>query len=112
VDGEQLKLTVDQEVGGSSPPSCTRLAPQAPTTIRALLSAPSRLADQTVTAMRFLLFVTVAMGVLLWCGHGRAQPFEALQHGLDVRAPDGLVAQGADLAEAMRTLHIPSVTSL
>jgi CubicO group peptidase (beta-lactamase class C family) len=59
--------------------------------------------------MRFLLFVTVAIGVLLWCGHGRAQPFEALHHGLDIRAPDGLVAQGADLAEAMRTLHIPSV---
>ena len=59
--------------------------------------------------MRFPLFIVVAIGVLLSSGHLRAQPFEALQHGLDIHAPDGLVAQNADLAEAMRKLHIPSV---
>jgi hypothetical protein len=57
--------------------------------------------------MRFPLFIVVAIGVLLSSGHLRAQPFEALQHGLDIHAPDGLVVQNADLAEAM--LHIPSV---
>ena len=59
--------------------------------------------------MRFPLFIVVAIGVLLSSGHLRAQPFEALQHGLDIHAPDGLIAQNADLAEAMRKLHIPSV---
>ena len=59
--------------------------------------------------MRFPLFIVVAIGVLLSSGHLRAQPFEALQHGLDIHAPDGLVVQNADLAEAMRKLHIPSV---
>jgi len=59
--------------------------------------------------MRFPLFIVVAIGVLLSSGHLRAQPFEPLQHGLDIHAPDGLVAQNADLAEAMRKLHIPSV---
>ena len=59
--------------------------------------------------MRFPLFIVVAIGVLLSSGHLRAQPFEALQHGLDIPAPDGLVVQNADLAEAMRRLHIPSV---
>jgi CubicO group peptidase (beta-lactamase class C family) len=39
----------------------------------------------------------------------RAQPFDALQRGLDVHAPDGFSAQDVDLAEAMRKLHIPSV---
>jgi CubicO group peptidase (beta-lactamase class C family) len=58
--------------------------------------------------MRFPLFIVVAIGVLLSSGHLRAQPFEALQHGLDIHAPDGLVVQNADLAEAMRKLHIPS----
>ena len=58
--------------------------------------------------MRFPLFIVVAIGVLLSSGHLRAQPFEALQHGLDIHAPDGLIAQNADLAEAMRKLHIPS----
>jgi CubicO group peptidase (beta-lactamase class C family) len=59
--------------------------------------------------MRFPLFIVVAIGVLLSSGHLRAQPFEALEDGLDIHAPDGLVAQNADLAEAMRKLHIPSV---
>ena len=59
--------------------------------------------------MRFPLFIVVAIGVLLSSGHLRAQPFGALQHGLDIHAPDGLVVQNADLAEAMRKLHIPSV---
>jgi CubicO group peptidase (beta-lactamase class C family) len=58
--------------------------------------------------MRFPLFIVVAIGVLLSSGHLRAQPFEALEDGLDIHAPDGLVAQNADLAEAMRKLHIPS----
>ena len=52
--------------------------------------------------MRFPLFIVVAIGVLLSSGHLRAQPFEPLQHGLDIHAPDGLVVQNADLAEAMR----------
>ena len=66
------------------------------------------LADHTVHVMRFLLFVVVAAAALLLCGHSRAQPFEALEHGLDIHAPDGLIAQNADLAEAMRKLHVPS----
>ena len=59
--------------------------------------------------MRFPLFIVVAIGVLLSSGHLRAQPFEALQHGLDIHAPDGLIAPNADLTEPMRRLHIPSV---
>ena len=59
--------------------------------------------------MRFPLFIVVAIGVLLSSGCLRAQPFEALEHGLDIHAPDGLVVQNADLAKAMRKLHIPSV---
>ena len=59
--------------------------------------------------MRFPLFVVIATAALLWCGHLRAQPFETLQHGLDIRAPDGVSAQNVDLAEAMGKLHIPSV---
>jgi hypothetical protein len=47
----------------------------------------------TVTAMRFPLSMIVAIGVLLSCGHARAQPFEAIQHGLDIQAPGGLAAQ-------------------
>ena len=66
------------------------------------------LADHIVNVMRFLLFVVVAAAALLLCGHSRAQPFEALEHGLDIHAPDGLIAQNADLAEAMRKLHVPS----
>jgi CubicO group peptidase (beta-lactamase class C family) len=62
-----------------------------------------------MAAMRFPLLVIVAIAVLLWCGHVRAQPFEAIEQGLDIHAPDGPVAQNVDLAEAMRKLHIPSV---
>jgi CubicO group peptidase (beta-lactamase class C family) len=58
--------------------------------------------------MRFPLFIVVAIGFLLLCGHLRAQPFEALEQGLDLQPPDGLLAQNVDLAEAMRKLHIPS----
>ena len=59
--------------------------------------------------MRFPLFIIVTIGVVLLRGHVGADPFEALEHGLDIHEPDGLVAQNVDLAEAMRTLHIPSV---
>jgi CubicO group peptidase (beta-lactamase class C family) len=59
--------------------------------------------------MHLPLFIVVAIGVLLLCGHVRAQSFEPLQHGLDIQAPDSAVVQKVDLAEAMRKLHIPSV---
>jgi CubicO group peptidase (beta-lactamase class C family) len=59
--------------------------------------------------MAFRLFIIIAIAALLWCGHARAQPFDALQRGLDIHAPDGFSAQNVDLAEAMRKLHIPSV---
>jgi CubicO group peptidase (beta-lactamase class C family) len=59
--------------------------------------------------MRFSLFVIIATAALLAGGHARTQPFEALQHGLDIHAPDGLSAQNVDLTEAMGKLHIPSV---
>jgi len=59
--------------------------------------------------MRFPVFIVVAIGFLLLCGHLRAQPFEAIEHGLDIHAPGGVVAQNVDLAEAMGKLHIPSV---
>jgi CubicO group peptidase (beta-lactamase class C family) len=58
--------------------------------------------------MHFQLFITFAIGALL-CGHVRASPFEALEHGLNIHAPDGFSAQNVDLAEATRKLHIPSV---
>jgi CubicO group peptidase (beta-lactamase class C family) len=61
-----------------------------------------------MAAMRLPLIVSVAIAVLPLCGHVGAQPFDAIEHGLDIRAPDGLVAQNVDLAEAMRRLHIPS----
>lgn len=62
-----------------------------------------------MTVIRFSLFITSAIGMALLCGHVRADPFEVLQHGLDIHAPDGFSAQNVDLAEAMRTLYIPSV---
>jgi CubicO group peptidase (beta-lactamase class C family) len=59
--------------------------------------------------MRFSPFAVVATAIVLLGGPVCAQPFEALQRGLDIHAPDGFSAQDADLAEAMRKLHIPSV---
>jgi CubicO group peptidase (beta-lactamase class C family) len=59
--------------------------------------------------MRFPLFLVVlATAVGLRCGHSQSQPFAVLEHGLEIRAPDGFFAQNSDLAEAMRKLHVPS----
>ena len=60
-------------------------------------------------AIHFRPLMLVAIGLLLSCGHLRAQRFEALEHGLDVHPPDGVTAENIDLAAAMRTLHVPSV---
>jgi hypothetical protein len=43
VDGGHLKLTVDQEVGGSSPPSCTK------TWLRKLAKSPTMMSGQSTT---------------------------------------------------------------
>ena len=60
--------------------------------------------------MRLPLFLVVAAtGVGLLCGHPRGQPVEALERGLEIRAPDGFVAQNIDLAKAMQKLRVPSV---
>jgi CubicO group peptidase (beta-lactamase class C family) len=59
--------------------------------------------------MRFSPFAVVATAIVLLGGPVCAQPFGALQRGLDIHAPDGFSAQNVDLAEAMRKLHIPSV---
>ncbi len=62
-----------------------------------------------MTTIRFPHFIVVAIGFLLSCGHLRAQPFDALEQGLDIDPPGGVAARNIDLAAAMRTLRVPSV---
>jgi len=57
-----------------------------------------------------IILIVVVTGLnLLQSGPIRAQSFEALQHDLEIFPPGTLTAQKLDLADALRTLHIPSV---
>jgi len=57
-----------------------------------------------------ILHVIIVTGFsLLHGGALKAQSFEALQHDLEILPPGTTTAQKLDLAEALRTLHIPSV---
>jgi CubicO group peptidase (beta-lactamase class C family) len=61
------------------------------------------------SAFSFLLIVIFTSLNLLRSGPIKAQSFEGLQHDLEILPPGTLTAQKLDLADALRTLHIPSV---
>jgi CubicO group peptidase (beta-lactamase class C family) len=57
-----------------------------------------------------LLIVIVAGLNLLQSVPIKAQSFEALQHDLEIRPPGSLSPERLDLTDALRTLHVPSVS--
>jgi CubicO group peptidase (beta-lactamase class C family) len=57
-----------------------------------------------------LLLVMVVGHDLLQTTPLKARLFEALQHNLEILTPGSPTAQKLDLAEALRTLHVPSVS--
>jgi CubicO group peptidase (beta-lactamase class C family) len=59
---------------------------------------------------RFPLVVIIIAALAIPCAApSDAQPIEAIEHGLEIRLPGQATGETIDLAEALRTLHIPSV---
>jgi CubicO group peptidase (beta-lactamase class C family) len=59
---------------------------------------------------RFPLVVIIVAALAILCtAPSNAQPIEAIEHGLEIRLPGQAAGETIDLAEALRTLHIPSV---
>jgi CubicO group peptidase (beta-lactamase class C family) len=62
-----------------------------------------------IASRRFAPIVFLAALAIPWATRTDAQPMEAIEHGLEVRLPGQAAGETIDLAEALRTLHIPSV---
>ena len=59
---------------------------------------------------RFPLVVIIVAALAILCAApSDAQPIEAIEHGLEIRLPGQATGETIDLAEALRTLHIPSI---
>ena len=56
-----------------------------------------------------LVVIIVAASAIPCAAPSDAQPIEAIEHGLEIRLPGQATGETIDLAEALRTLHIPSV---
>jgi hypothetical protein len=56
-----------------------------------------------------LVLIIVAASAILCAARCDARPIEAIEHGLEIRLPGQATGETVDLAEALRTLHIPSV---